>query len=333
MMAGKKWFDRLLAIPKSVLYFGMLLVVVLPLLLNMHISTYVTDEVKNIYDEMEAIYRHNTENPGDKKAIFIAFDFDPATMAELDPMAFAILRHAFLRDIPVLGWSGLTTGIDLGDTDMHYIAKDYAAVYGEDYVFLGYGYPFVQAVIALATDVKTFFANDKAGNDTAELPILQKYYNFNSIGLVYSISGTSYPESWVTYANGLYGKKVAVGSTAVSAAKYYPFLQTNQMIGLMGGLKGAAEYEQMVERLETELSGNDVEGYLRALYDGRDTGRYESRYYTPSFSNEEIRLSIARRSMARKGMAPQATAHFYVIILIIIGNVAYFAKLRESKKK
>ena len=326
------WYDKLLNIPKPVIYIIMFFVVALPVLFKMQVSTYVTDEVQRIYDHMEQLYQYNQENPENKKAIFIAFDYDPATMAELDPMAFATLRHAFLRGIPVIAWSGLPTGVDLGEQDMHLIAKDYGAVYGQDYVFLGYGYPFVQAIIALATDVKTFFASDKAGNDTRDLPLLKNIYNFNRIGLVFSMSGTSYPESWVTYANGLYGKMVVTGSTAVSAAKYYPFLQTNQMIGLMGGLKGAAEYEQLVERLEKELNGKDTRAYMETLYDGKDLSQYNTAYYTPEFTSEEIQLSLARRNTARQGMAPQATAHFYVIILIIIGNIAYFARMRNNKR-
>ena len=325
------WYEKLLAIPKPVIYVIMFFVVALPVLFKMQISTYVTTEVQLIYDHMEELYRYNLENPDEKKAVFIAFDYDPSTMAELDPMAFATLRHAFLRDIPVLGWSGLSTGVDLGEQNMHLIAKEYGAVYGEDYVFLGYGYPFVQAIIALATDVKTFFASDKAGNNTRDLPLLEKIYNFNRIGLVFTMSGTSYPESWVTYANGLYGKKVITGSTAVSAAKYYPFLQTEQMAGLMGGLKGAAEYEQLVENLEKEINGKDIKTYLENLYRDKDLSRYDSSYYKTGFTPDEIQLSVARRSTARQGMAPQATAHFYVILLIIIGNIAYFARMRNSK--
>ena len=105
------------------------------------------------------------------------------------------------------------------------------------------------------------------------------------------------------------------------------------MIGLMGGLKGAAEYEQLVEKLEYELNGKNTAEYMRNLYKDKDLSRYNSSYYEPSFTDEEIRLSITRRSIARKGLAPQATAHFYVIILIIIGNIAYFAKRKDAKKR
>ena len=39
---------------------------------------------------------------------------------------------------------------------------------------------------------------------------------------------------------------VALGVTGVMASDYYPYLQSEQLFGLIPGIKGAAEYEQMV---------------------------------------------------------------------------------------
>jgi hypothetical protein len=46
--------------------------------------------------------------------------------------------------------------------------------------------------------------------------------------------------------NSLFHRPIAGGCTAVSAPQFYPYLQTGQLIGLLGGLKGAAEYETLV---------------------------------------------------------------------------------------
>jgi len=40
---------------------------------------------------------------------------------------------------------------------------------------------------------------------------------------------------------------VAVGVTAVMAADLYPYLQSGQLVGMLAGLKGAAEYEKLVD--------------------------------------------------------------------------------------
>jgi hypothetical protein len=52
---------------------------------------------------------------------------------------------------------------------------------------------------------------------------------------------------WITYARPKYGLNVAVGVTAVMAADMYPYLQSGQLVGMLSGLKGAAEYEKLVD--------------------------------------------------------------------------------------
>ena len=44
----------------------------------------------------------------------------------------------------------------------------------------------------------------------------------------------------------MFGVPIGCGCTAVSAPTLYTYLQTNQMVGMLGGLKGAADYETLV---------------------------------------------------------------------------------------
>ena len=43
-----------------------------------------------------------------------------------------------------------------------------------------------------------------------------------------------------------YGAEMGAGVTAVMAPKFYAYVRANQLIGLLGGMKGAAEYEHLV---------------------------------------------------------------------------------------
>jgi len=40
---------------------------------------------------------------------------------------------------------------------------------------------------------------------------------------------------------------MAAGTTAVIAPDLYPFYQSGQMIGFLGGLRGAADYEKLLK--------------------------------------------------------------------------------------
>lgn len=331
-MTKKPIFERMLGVDRKWLYALMFLAVLVPFILKMTYNTYETPEVTSIYTEIEKIYEHNKNNPEDIRAIWVAMDYSPGTNAELDPMAAAVLRHAFLRKIPVISWTGLQDNITLAERLLNTIAKDYAAVYGVDYVFLGWPYPWLQAVIGCSSNIRGYFQVDHYGNDTKKMPIFDKIPNFGKVDLVTTISGTAYPRSYVVYVNGLFGKKIATGSTAVSAAEFYPYLQTGQMVGLMGGLKGAAEYEQMSERLEKSIVGDDIRAYLTNLYEGKDKTLYDEKYFAPSFNDAQLNASIERRYQARRGMAPQASAHFLIIGLIIVGNICFFMKRKYDEK-
>lgn len=327
------WFDKIMSLDKKVLYVIMFIVVMIPLLAQWTYNPAVMPEVKDIYDEIEGIFAYNQSHPDTPQGILVSFDYSPSTNAELDPMTMSILRHAFMRNIPVITWSAFPDSIDLAKNITSYIAKEFGAVYGQDFVFMGYPYPMTAAVIAFGSDVRNFLVKDFYGNLSTDLPLLNRIYNYKSIGLIVTVSGTSYPRFWVTYANTLYGKKIATGTTAVSAAEFYPFLQTDQMIGMMGGLRGAAEYEKLVEALEITVIGDDTERYLKSLYAPDDDFPWDTKIFAPGFTDEELREHLSTRKTARTGMASQASAHFYVIVLIILANLGYFFKRRAENKR
>jgi len=325
-MNWEKLADFLLSFKKKSIYLVMFILVSIPLMLKITSTTYVTKEVESIYNKIEKVYQYNQENPNDQQAIFVSIDFAPSSKAETSPMLNSILRHAFIRDIPVLGWAGVRTAADYGIERMNSIAKEYGKVYGKDYVYLGIAYPFLQAVLSLNNDVRIFASTDYYGKDTYNIPIVKKFHSYNNLGLFVSISSTSLAELYVQYANTLFNQDVAAGVTAVNAARLYPYLQSNQLVGMMGGLKGAAEYEQLFNSLEKKEIDKNISNYLRNLYRTKDTSKYKERYYEPNFTQTEIINKINSRKLARLGMSAQTVAHFYVIILIIIANVGYFIK-------
>ncbi|MDD3733041.1 MAG: hypothetical protein PHU88_11775, partial [candidate division Zixibacteria bacterium] len=55
------------------------------------------------------------------------------------------------------------------------------------------------------------------------------------------------------------------GVTAVMAPKFYAFVSAGQMTGLLGGMKGAAEYEKLLGRPARATSGMDAQSLLHLL--------------------------------------------------------------------
>ncbi len=200
----------------------------------------VTSQSRAIYDEVEAL------PPGSN--VLVAFDYDPAAAPEVHPMAIAFLRHCFTKKHKVIILALWPQGAQLAVSAMAEITQDFDLSYGEDYVNLGYKAGGAVVIKSLGSSIPDVFPQDMAGRPITELPIMAKIRNLGDIAFVMDLSaGDPGIPAWVQVANSLFHRKVAGGCTAVSAPQFFPYLQTGQLVGLLGGLKGAAEYEMLVK--------------------------------------------------------------------------------------
>ena len=280
-----KWIDKILSLDRRWTFLAIGIAAVVPFLIPMGLAIKPTKEVISVFDAVEEL-----KDTG--KPLVISFDFDPGTDAELGPMAHALLKHAFTLDVPVIVLNFIYTGTALAEIRLKQVAEPMDKVHGEDYVFLGNKPAYANVMINMANDLRLSYKKDYYGTPIDELPMMKKIKNYDDFGLVVGLSGTRLVEYWIIYGQGPYGFKYAIGCTAVSATDMYPYIQTGQSVGLMGGMKGAAEYEQLlVER-----------GYDSKLGD------------------------------AAKGLDSQSLCHLVIVAFIIMGNVAYFTGRRRKKK-
>jgi tetrahydromethanopterin S-methyltransferase subunit D len=59
----------------------------------------------------------------------------------------------------------------------------------------------------------------------------------------------------MSIVNAQYRIKVGSGVTAVMAPKVFAYLNSGQMTGMLGGMKGAADYERLVKKPGTASKG------------------------------------------------------------------------------
>lgn len=275
--------DALLRIDRRIIYSILGIAVIIPLILPIGIPVNVMPQTQKLYDAVDEI--PPADNP-----LLISVDFDPAAMPELYPMLLAILRHAFAKDIRVLMLAIWAPGTGMGEMALRQVASEYGKVYGRDYVFLGYKAGMTAVMLGMGESIRGVFPTDYYGTPLDSLELMEGVDNYREIPLGISLSaGTPGYLEWITYAQSRYGLKVSAGVTAVSAADAYPYLQTGQLTGLLSGLKGASEYETLVERHGHSLA------------------------FKP----------------ACQGMDSQSLAHLVIMIFIILGNLSYFLTRRR----
>ncbi|MCC6348125.1 MAG: hypothetical protein IT347_00845 [Candidatus Eisenbacteria bacterium] len=239
------------------LFLAMALLVAGPLLWPVGLPIVVSSPVQRFHDAIAAV--------PDGSPVLVPCDFDPGSRPELIPMMKTVLRQLFdkkCRPIVTCLWPG---GPALVDQTLESVADEYRArgvplESGVDYLDLGYKSGNEAVMVLMGQGIARAFPRDLRGRETRSLPILRDVGDYSSIPLLVSISG-GYPgtKEWVQQVNARFHLPMVSGCTAVSAPEYYPYLQSGQLRGLLGGMAGAAEYEKLRGEKGSATRGMDAQ--------------------------------------------------------------------------
>lgn len=283
-------WERLLKIDRRFIFLVIGVVIMLPMVFPIHQPIGCQKATKALFDTIEEI------DP-QKQCLLVSTDYQPQTETENQPMTVVLIRHALARKLPVLIVSLYVESTPLAADAMNQVMAEFNAratssadsvKYGRDIAFLGWQPPPVVSILAMGKSIKGIFPTDFYGASTDSLPIMRNVRNYDDVGIVCAISSIGAPLWFVQYAQTKFGVKVGAGCTAVSAPDFYPYFETRQFSGMIAGMKGAAEYEQLVE----------------------------DRYH------------VGGRTRASEGMGSQSAAHIAIMAFVVLGNIAFFASRR-----
>lgn len=89
--------------------------------------------------------------------------------------------------------------------------------------------------------------------------------NYDDMKFIFVVADNATIDYWITIVNAQYGIPVGGGVTAVMAPKMYAFIESGQLTGMLGGMKGAAEYEKLVKKLGSATRGMDSQSLVHLL--------------------------------------------------------------------
>lgn len=241
----------LMDMDRRVIFLVIALSVAWPLLFPLNLPIGSSREARAYYAELEKL------SPGDE--IIFSFDYEPDTMAELDPMSVATLRHAFRKNVRVIAQTTYAGGVGVAERVLGQVAEEYNQTYGVDYVFLGYNPDWSATMLRMGESIRSTYPTDHYHQTTSEIPLLEEVDSYEDIELLVTVTASALAEYWIIWAGGKYNQRIIAGNTAIQAVLVYPFFQTGQLAGFLGGLKGAAEYERMIARDGAGVRGMDAQ--------------------------------------------------------------------------
>ena len=275
-------------VDRRVIFIFIFFSVAAPLLFPFTFQEKATKVVRDVFDRVESLPEGST--------VLLSYDFDPAMAPEVQPMANAFTRHCLAKGHKIIFMCLFATGQgQMEVTFQDVIQPEFPeAVDGIDYVNLGYKAGNEGVLNVIITDFKKMFPTDVNTVPYDSIAVFDGIRSCKDLDLVISIGGGRPGiKEWVLFVGDPGNVPIATGVAAVVAPQLYPYYP-KQLIGILGGIKGAAEYE-------SEL---------------------KERY--PRFENSP--------TPGLKMMGPQTLAHIVIMAFIIIGNVTFFVQKRREGK-
>lgn len=244
--------ERMLRIDRRIIFLVIGLCTLLPLLFPVGLPIKISSEVRGVYDYIEGL--------PEGSVFLLSLDFDPASKPELYPQAIAILRHAFKKNLRVVGMTLWVSGTGLADQILSQTAKEAGKENGKDYVFLGWSPGGSAVILNMGQDLYNAFPADYGGKATKGLPVLTGVQNLRDVTYAVSLgAGNPGVEAWYVFGKDKYKFELGGGCTGVIAPGLYPLLRSGQINGLIGGLRGAAEYETLIGQKGKAVAGMDAQ--------------------------------------------------------------------------
>ncbi len=241
-----KWMHD---IDRRWLYLLLFLAVALPMLFpSKGGSAVILPETQSFYDTVERVAADPKRR--DKLVLLVA-NFSASTATENLNQYESAMRHVMRHRLKfaIVSFAD-PQGRELGQQTADKLASQFGYQYGRDYVNWGFKTGDIALnVKALARDIPGTIGKDIKGTPLGQIPVMQGVRGVDDIGLVVETASADTLEYWLAYFRAAGDEPVPLlfSCTAVMAVEAYPFLRSGQIQGMLNGLKGAGEYETLLQ--------------------------------------------------------------------------------------
>ena len=270
------------------IFLAMFLAVAIPVLARLVFPEVVSKQAKMVFDAIGDL--------PDGSNILLAFDFDPASQGELLPMAQAFTRHCSIKGHKQYYMALWPLGSPMVDLSIDTIEDEYPdMVYGEDYMKFSYKAGGEAVIRMIMQDLRGMFPLDSKGTQLDDIPMTKNIKNIQDMDLIINVSaGDPGTKQWVQFAATPFGITTVSGCTGVQAPQMYPYIP-EQLAGVLGAIKAAAEYEAAIDEVYPSIAANK------------------------------------KAQEAKRRMGPQLVAHSMMIVFILVGNWIFFVARKRGE--
>lgn len=254
-------WHALASIDRRIIFALVALAVLIPVMFPTPLPVSESPEARQLFSAVDSLPENSV--------VMLTFDVYPNALVETEPMARAALHHLFRKNIRVVTVTTIPLGgPSIAERVTRDLAAQYNKVYGTDFVNLGYKPNYVSVLKGMGTSIETIYPTDNSGTPLSELPLMQRVKSYADIQFIFVVTDNGIIDTWISLVHAQFGIPVGAGVTSVMAPKQYAYVGSGQMTGLLGGMKGAAEYEAMVGVADLATTGMGIQSLVHFLLIG-----------------------------------------------------------------
>ena len=234
-----RWYERLDRLDRRWLFLAVAVVMLVPMIIGINMAPEPSPAAKKVYDAVEAI--------PDGAVVLVSADYDPGSEAELYPMNVALFHHLARKNVRVILTVLWPQGRPLVEKALRQAYYPHGKTYGKDVVNLGYKTGGQVLISKMLQSLSDAYPTDVNGTPVASIPAMRGVRTLRDIDFFFILSaGTPGTQEWVQVCQAQTSKPMVSGVTAVSAPDFFAYVDNDQLLGILGGLRGASDYEKLI---------------------------------------------------------------------------------------
>ncbi len=225
-------------VDRRFLYALLIVAVTVPFFLTIRLPVPISPQTQALYDKIESL-------PPNSFVLF-GVDWSAGSRGENRPQTEALMRHLMRRKLRFALLAFDPQASTLAQTIALRIQGQYGYQEGVNWVNWGYKTSMSLFLKALVQDIPHTAATDVHGRPVGTLPVMQGIHSARDISLLLDVTPTPSFQVYIQFVQGPYQIPMGLAPTAVMAPEAFTYLDSHQLVGMVTGLQGAIEYEQLL---------------------------------------------------------------------------------------
>jgi hypothetical protein len=244
----------------KVVHAAVIAVMVFALLRPMGIAIKPSADTMKVYNLVESLPANSI--------VFIGLDYSSAMVPEQQPALAAMVRHGWSKGLRfvVVGVDSQMAG-DLCEQAFAKVLPDFPdKKYGVDWINIGYkpGYEVLMQKMLVSMD-DACMGTDGSGTSFESYPIMKDFQTIKQAAMVATFYSGETPSAYVKHICQPHNIPLVASSGTGAIPTVMPLVSSGQVSGVLVGMKGAAEYEVLVEKPDDAVRGLDAQSLVHFL--------------------------------------------------------------------